>query len=123
MPHALVLGMTKREFMKSKPCELVAYGIADKIIQKRRDEELWRMGIYVAHALDCTVCNSGLFRGKNSKPHEYPKEPILFANDTQDEDRLQKQRELFVAGLMAMQSNFELEKKRKENEVKDNSVS
>ena len=112
--------MTKREFMKSKPCELVAYGIADKIMQKRKDEELWRMGIYVAHALDCTVCNSSLFRGKNSKPHQYPKEPLLFKdNSEENEEKLKKQRQLFVAGLMAMQSNFEIEQKKKKNKNKD----
>lgn len=87
MPHALVLGMTKQEFMKSKPCELVAYTIADKIKQKRRDEELWRMGIYVAHALECTVCNSTWFRGKHSKPFEYLKEPILFK---EEKDRMRE---------------------------------
>lgn len=98
MPHALVLGMTKQEFMKSKPCELVAYTIADKIKQKRRDEELWRMGIYVKNALDCTVCN--LFRSKNSKPHQYPKEPMLFANDenlTQEEIDNRELRKMILA--------------------------
>lgn len=86
--------------MKSKPCELLAYTIADKIKQKRRDEELWRMGIYVAHALECTVCNSGLFRGKNDKKHEYPKEPMLFANDdnlTQEEIDNRELRKMLLA--------------------------
>ena len=45
---------------------------------------------------------------------EYIKEPILsktFENDGLTEEEIQKQRELFVAKLQVMQTNFELSKK------------
>ena len=50
---------------------------------------------------------------KNKKA-EYIKEPILskkFENDGLTEEEIQKQRELFVAKLQVMQTNFELSKK------------
>ena len=45
---------------------------------------------------------------------EYIKEPILskkFENDGLTEEEIQKQRELFVAKLQVMQTNFDLSKK------------
>ena len=45
---------------------------------------------------------------------EYTKEPILsktFENDGLTEEEIQKQRELFVAKLQVMQTNFELSRK------------
>ena len=45
---------------------------------------------------------------------EYVKEPILskkFENNKSTEEEIQKQRELFVAKLQVMQTNFELNKK------------
>lgn len=53
------------------------------------------------------------FGGKKSKA-EYIKEPIsskTFENDGLTEEEIQKQRELFVAKLQVMQTNFELSKK------------
>lgn len=54
------------------------------------------------------------FSGKKSKA-EYIKKPITqYINENKDvlsEDELQKQRELFVAKLQVMQTNFELNKK------------
>lgn len=56
------------------------------------------------------------FGGKKSKA-EYIKEPILsqtsqtLKNDGLTEEEIQKQRELFVAKLQVMQTNFELSKK------------
>ena len=53
------------------------------------------------------------FGGKKSKA-EYIKESILskkFENNKSTEEEIQKQRELFVAKLQVMQTNFELNKK------------
>ena len=54
-------------------------------------------------------CSNG--KKANTK---YLKEPILkqtFENDGLTEEEIQKQRELFVAKLQVMQTNFELSKK------------
>lgn len=103
--------MTKREFMKSKPIELISYGLAYKMQRKKQDEELWRMGIYVAHALECTVCNSIWFRGKHSKPFEYPKEPILFKEEKdQMRGNIYKESQEEIAVFEMKQRIRELEK-------------
>ena len=48
---------------------------------------------------------------------EYPETPILYEEDeATKEERLQKQREAFLGGLLAMQANFELNHPKKESE-------
>ena len=111
--------MTRREFMKSKPIELVSYGLAYKMQKKKKDEEMWLQGFYVYKAFETVMANfSAGLCGKKGEA-KYLEEPISFAKQSNDKE-LQKQRELFVAGLMAMQSNFELEKKSKERESGEN---
>lgn len=70
-------------------------------------------GQYFAHALNSTVGN--MFKKKGKAPNKYPEKPFAL-NDNRElsEDELQKQRELFVAKLMVMKSNFDLNHKNSE---------
>ena len=69
-------------------------------------------------ALDATVCNNSLWRGKHGKPHEYIKKPLMqSASGKMSEDDIQKQRELFVAQLKAMKMNFDVANNSKKKEV------
>lgn len=69
-------------------------------------------GMYFVEALISTVGN--MFAGKNSKPHEYPDKPYDLGNTGElSEEEIQVQRDLIVARFMAMQTNFELNKKAK----------
>ena len=77
MPYALSIGMTKREFMKSKPIELVSYGKADRLKQKRKDEELWLQGLYNYKAL-CVFGDNMLNKNSTAK---YPDKPITQHKD------------------------------------------
>ena len=94
------------------PNELSAFYKAYKNNKKIKDEEMWMwFGNYGISAL--IVAIDRCFGGKKSKA-EYIKEPILsqtFKNDGLTEEEKQKQRELFVAKLQIMQTNFELSKK------------
>ena len=103
--------MTKDEFMDSRPVELVSYGIAYKLKRKIRDEDLWLQGLYNMKAFGVVLSNMFC---KNSKA-KYFETPISHDKIVQEteltEEELQKQRELFVAKLMAMQKNFELNHK------------
>ena len=98
--------------MNSCPKELEPYDKAYKIQIKEQDmlQHMW-WGNYGISAL--IVAIDRCFSGKKSKA-EYIKEPILsqtFKNDGLTEEEKQKQRELFVAKLQVMQTNFELSKK------------
>ena len=98
--------------MDSCPKELVPYDKAHKMRIMEHDnlQHMW-FGNYGISAL--IVAIDRCFSGKKSKA-EYIKEPILsktFENNGLTEEEIQKQRELFVAKLQVMQTNFELSKK------------
>ena len=103
--------MTYERFMESCPKELEPYNKAHKmnILEQDNLQHMW-WGNYGISALIVAIdkCFS-------KKPKaEYIKEPILsktFENDGLTEEEIQKQRELFVAKLQVMQTNFELSKK------------
>ena len=80
-----------------------------------RDEEMWLMGQYVMSALDATVCNSFLWRGKNGKPSKYIEKPILqtaeLENHVLTEEEKKKQLEKFVMSMKLMESNYKAEHK------------
>ena len=97
--------------MDSCPKELEPYNKAHKIniVEQDNLQHMW-WGNYGISALIVAIdkCFS-------KKPKaEYIKEPILskkIENDGVTEEEIQKQRELFVAKLQVMQTNFELSKK------------
>ena len=98
--------------MESCPKELEPFDKAHKKKIEEQDmlQHLW-WGNYGVSAL--IVAIDRCFSGKKSKA-KYIKEPILsktFENDGLTEEEKQKQRELFVAKLQVMQTNFELSKK------------
>ena len=98
--------------MESCPKELEPFDNAHKKKIEEQDvlQHLW-WGNYGVSAL--IVAIDRCFSGKKSKA-KYIKEPILsktFENDGLTEEEKQKQRELFVAKLQVMQTNFELNKK------------
>lgn len=97
--------------MESCPKELEPYNKAHKmnIVEQDNLQHMW-WGNYGISALIVAIdkCFS-------KKPKaEYIKEPIFsktFENDGLTKEEIQKQRELFVAKLQVMQTNFELSKK------------
>ena len=98
--------------MDSCPKELEPYNKAHKMKMAEQDnlQYTW-WGSYGISAL--IVAIDRCFSGKKSKA-EYIEEPILsqtLKNDGLTEEEIQKQRELFVAKLQVMQTNFELSKK------------
>lgn len=71
-------------------------------------------GMYFAEAIMSTVGNA--LSGKSGKKYKYPDKPFELNTSIQaemNEKEMQKQRELFVAKLMAMQANFELNHENK----------
>lgn len=71
-PIYMAMGMTYGQFWDEDVMLVKVYREADIIRRRRRNEELWLEGIYMAEALSATVGN--MF-SKGSK-HQYPSEPI-----------------------------------------------
>ena len=85
-----------------------------KIRQKIQDEQMWAwFGSYAFSAVNVAV--DGNLHGRKAKS-KYIEKPIMRSieeqNEPMSEEELQKQRELFVARLQVMQSNFELNHKK-----------
>ena len=98
--------------MESCPKELEPFNKAHnkKIEEQDVLQHLW-WGNYGISALMFAIDHC--LHGKKANT-EYLKESILsqtFENDGLTEEEIQKQRELFVARLQVMQTNFELSKK------------
>ena len=117
MPSALVLGVSYDVFWHLNPTKLKPFQEACRIKQENRDAEMWAFcGNYVLSAVLTAVdaCLNG--RKASSK---YIEKPLL--KDRVDEgkemteEELQRQRELFVAKLLVMKTNFELNKSKNEN--------
>lgn len=93
--------------MSSSPKELAPYEKAYKLKMRETDAlvHAW-VGNYGISALGVAIsgCFSKRARGK------YIENPILKDTELDNQRKLQAQREQFVAGLMAMQANFELGK-------------
>lgn len=114
--------MSKKEFMKSLPIELPAFYKAYKQRRKIRDEEMWIMGQYIMSALDATVCNNSLWKGKHGTPSKYIEKPIFSQYEEKKERELteeekQSQLDKFVMSLKLLESNFKANRKNKDGTV------
>lgn len=94
--------------MDSSPKELAPYLKAHDMRMKEMDRIIWSAcGNYVLSAVTVAVdhCLNG-----NKARTKYVEEPVIGKKQEAEltEKELQMQRELFVAGLMAKKTNFEL---------------
>lgn len=107
------MGVAYEHFMDSCPKELEPYVKAhnNKIMEEDYLQHLW-WGNYGISALIVAIDRS--LHGKKAKA-KYIDKPILQEiekmNQQLSEDEIKKQRELFVAKLEIMKTNFELSKK------------
>lgn len=82
-PAYLAIGMTWTQFWMDEPELAIAYRKADAIKKRRKNEELWLEGMYVAEALRATVGN--MF--SKGQKYPYPAEPFPITADEQRERR------------------------------------
>ena len=87
-PVYLAFGMSYEQFWEDDPTIALAYRKADGIRRRRRNEELWLEGVYVAEALNATVGN--MFRKGNK--YQYPAEPLPITEEEQREHREREQK-------------------------------
>lgn len=106
LPDALAIGVPYETFWHLTPKRLKAFYEAYKTKRETQDEQMWYMGQYVLSAVFVAVEHA--LHGNKAKS-EYIKKPLMqAAEEPMSEENLQKQRELFVATLEAMKTNFEL---------------
>lgn len=108
MPKYLAIGVSFDRFMESCPKELEPFVEAEKLKVLKRDEDMWVMGMYVQNAVAVAVEHCLAGKKAKSKYLEMPLREKAEKENNVSEEKLQKQREQFVAQLMIMKTNFEL---------------
>lgn len=107
------MGISYETFLHLTPKKLSYFISGYRTKQKMRDEEMWLLGQYFMSALDATVCNNALWRGKNGKPSKYIEKPILQTVEeenkilTEEEKKLQLEK--FVLSMKLMEKNYKAE--------------
>lgn len=102
-------GLSVDDIDWSSPADMEPYLKAHKEELKEKDYLAWLQGQYTLSAVSVAVEHCLAGRKAKSK---YIKKPLLQELEEQNkpmtEEEIQRQRELFVAKLQAMKTNFEL---------------
>lgn len=106
-------GFTVDNIDWSCPADLEPYAKAYELEMQHQDSQMYMMGMYNLSATSVAVEYNLAGRKARSK---YIKKPLLQEFEEQNkpmsEEELQQQRELFVAKLQVMKTNFELNHKK-----------
>lgn len=119
MIPCLALGISEELFWTLNPKRLHPYLEAEKLIQEKRDAEMWRMGMYVYDAVRTAVDN--VLNGRKSQA-KYMDKPLLeqYKEAKQEvaltEEDEMKQVEAFFLSLETLSTNAKLAKQAKESE-------
>lgn len=116
LPYYLMVtdgcGVSAEYIDNSFPTELEPYEIAYNLKMKQKDSFAYAcVGNYVTSAV--LVAVDRCLNGRKAKS-EYIKKPILNNMASDKEDKIRAEREKFVASLMAMKANFEMNHPKKE---------
>lgn len=114
-------GFTVDDIDWSCPADLEPYEKAHREEIKEADSLLYSAGLYNKIAFEVVMSHFAAGLANKKSKAEYLDKPLLAQIEEKSkpmkEKELQKQRELFVAKLLVMQSNFEInhpDKKRKD---------
>lgn len=119
MIPCLALGISEELFWTLNPKRLHPHLEAEKLIQEKRDAEMWRMGMYVYDAVRTAVGN--VVNGRKSQA-KYMDKPLLeqYKEAHQEvvltEEDEMKQVEAFFLSLETLSTNAKLAKQAKESE-------
>lgn len=90
------IGMNYELYWYGDPLAAKSYFEADKLRQERLHADAWLQGIYMAYAIQSTIGNA--FLGKGKPPFEYPKEPLYRSVSEEEKEEREKQ-EAVIARL------------------------
>lgn len=119
MIPCLALGISEELFWTLNPKRLHPYLEAEKLIQEKRDAEMWRMGMYVYNAVQAAVDN--VINGRKSQA-KYMDKPLLeqYKEAKQEveltEDEKMRQVEALFMSLETLSTNSKLARQQKESE-------
>lgn len=119
MIPCLALGISEELFWTLNPKKLHPYLEAEKLMQEKRDAEMWRMGMYVYDAVRTAVGN--VVNGRKSQA-KYMDKPLLeqYKEAKQEveltEDEKMRQVEALFMSLETLSTNSKLAKQQKESE-------
>jgi hypothetical protein len=101
----MAIGMTYEQYWYDDPLIVRAFYKADKLKQKRMDEQAWLTGMYVRSALDSTIGNA--FRKTGQDPAEYPGKPLSVLNrEEKEREKSEKEKEQEATWALAWMSSF-----------------
>lgn len=95
-----MLGVTESHFWNSCPTDLQPYVKMDEMQNKRRDYEMWQMGLYVYNAAYAAVATA--LAGKKAKA-EYMDKPLSMQKEKEPKSDFVK----FSEWAAAFNKNFE----------------
>lgn len=97
--YALSIGMTYDQYWYGDYTMLIHYHNAEKIRQRKRNNEMWVQGMYIYHAVGDLVPIINPF-SKEHRAKPYLKQPIPLTQEEQEEQEREKY-ERFVNYMMS----------------------
>ena len=85
--------MTYDQFFNDRVELVIAYRKADKLRNKRINQQMWLQGIYVRYALASTVGN--MFIKSKQDAVSYPEKPLPLTLEEHMDEKLEKEKEKF----------------------------
>lgn len=110
----MYIGMSYDEFWYGDSSLVCVYKKIHRYKMEESNQQMWVMGLYMAHAIESTVGN--MLSSKGSKKIEYLKEPLQIFEKTEEEIKREAERERqkalasFKRLQFAMQNKFDGEK-------------
>jgi len=115
LPGALAIGVPEELFWTLNPRKLKPYVRAEEIRAERKDEEMWRMGLYVHRATLASTEN--VLAGRKSSVR-YFEEPLLATSKRESEEvalteeQEMAQVEAFFTSLEVLAANSKIAKQK-----------
>lgn len=98
----MAIGMTYEQYWYGDPLMVRAFYKADKLRQRRADENAWLNGMYFMAAINATIGNIG----NKGTLNEYPKEPFSAEGERLLEQKKEKRKEQEATWAKAWMAQF-----------------
>lgn len=87
LPYALLIGVPYETFWSLNPRKLKPFEEAYKLREQKKDEEMWRMGMYVCNAVAVAVEHN---LAGNKAQSEYYKKPLLVMQKEENDENIKR---------------------------------